>query len=192
MGMAYAEQTYEGHTVYQPAGDLTAVAPSVAVLDQGEYVFGSPLTVEDAIVVDNGEADALGGPVRRSLAATEDGLVTLATTLPRERVAAFDARTGGLTRLGSLRAVAGSYDTAGETISLTARLRTNGTEAARDVTDVARGGLVIVASDVDNETVAGTLRAVTVERQGSDVVARVDLTEADLRAIARYYGLVGA
>lgn len=191
MDMEYAAETYEEHTVYQPADDVTAVAPSVAVLEEGEYVVGSPLTVEDAIAVRKGHADALGGPVRNALSSTDEGLVTVATTLPRERVANFDARTGGLTRLSSLRTVAGSYSTSGETISLGARLRTNGTEAARDVTDVARGGLAVVASDVDNGTVADTLRDVTVEREGRDVTLRVELTETELDSIARYYGLVG-
>jgi len=191
-GVEYETATVNGHTVYQPAIEDVARAPTIGVLADGEFVIGTPLSVDDAIAVAEGEADSLSGPVRSSLSGTGDGLVTGAAAMPREQIEAFDARTGGLTRLGSIRAVAGTYDTEGDVISITVRLRASGTEAAHDVTDVARGGVPIIASTVDNETVAKTLRAVTVDREGSTVTLRLETSPDALRTMARYYGLGGS
>lgn len=189
--VSYEERSISDHTVYQPAIDDVASAPTVGVLDEGEFVVGTPLAVDDAIAVANDNNGALGGPVRSALSATDDGLVTFASELPREEVSRFDARTGGLTRLGSIRVVAGTYDTSGDAVSMTVRLRANGTEAARDMTDVARGGVPILASNVDNETVADTLRSVAVERRGQTVTLTLETTPEKLRTIARYYGFGG-
>lgn len=198
-GVEYDQGAIDDVALYRPpddavvgAGGVSTRPPTVAVLANGEFAIGTEAAVADAVAVAGGDAEALDGALRRTYVATEEGLVTAAIDVSPEWIAEFDARTQGLTRLGSVDVIAGAYDATEQAHRLRLRLGTNGTEAARDVTAFTRGGLPVVASRLDDETAASLLTDVAVEREGTDATLRVETTVDDLREIAAHFGLGGA
>lgn len=187
-GTTYSRSDAGEATVYRPGSEPARRAPAIAVLDDGEFVLGTELAVEDAVAVANGDAEAVDGPLKGTFAATERGLVTVAARVPRERFDGLSDRMQELTRLESVRVVAGAYDATADGIEFRGRLRTNGTEAARDVTDLARGSLPLASGRLDNDTAAAMVESIEVERDGRDVRLALRTTTSELRRVAARYG----
>lgn len=190
-GARYAETTVGDATVYRPNESGGVRAPTVAVLGEGEFAIGTEGAVADAVAVANGQASGLQGTLRKTLADTEDGLVTAAARIHRDRIVSAFPRLGEYTRLGNVQVVAGAYDTTGDGVVLRGRLRTNGTAAARDIAGMTRSGFTLATNRIYNETTVSVLEAVDVEREGRDVTLSVETTVPELRRVAAYYGLVG-
>jgi hypothetical protein len=182
--------TYRGQTVYQPADGESGTW--LGVLGDGQFVLGSERAVKRSVDVATGDTGGLDGRLRSTYDASEDGLVIVVARVPAEQVPDAAGQAVDLTRYRQVTVVAGSYYTTDTGAGVEVRLRTNATEAARDVEDVTAGGLAIIRGTVSNETVETNLRAVEITREETTVVLRYERSVNGIEALVRYYRGLGA
>jgi len=182
--------TYREQTVYRPADGESGTW--LGVLGDGQFVLGNERAVKRSVDVATGDAAGFGGRLRSTYDASEDGLVTVAARVPAEQVPDAAGRAVDLTRYRQVAVVAGSYYTTDTGGGVEVRLRTNSTEAARDVEDVTTGGLAILRGTASNETVEANLRAVEVTREEATVVLTYERSVSGIEALVRYYRGLGA
>ncbi|WP_435178231.1 hypothetical protein [Halorussus sp. AFM4] len=173
----WTESSYKGHTVYKSEPESEYRDPSwFAVLGDGQFVAGQPTAVKDAIDVDEGDADSLGGSVREAYdGLRDDALVAFAADVPRERIPEQSVERASqrapvdYSVFTSIDLVSGAYYTSSDGLGVTVNMRATSADAAKDVNDVTQGGISFASGTVSNETVKQGLRDVEVSRDGSTV-----------------------
>jgi len=138
------ESEYEGKTVYEQGGNAT-----VGVLGSGRFVLGVGDAVEDAIDVDNGDADAISGSFRDAYAGTT-GSIRFASAVPASRVPTTGEQAGiDLQPLSDAEYASGSFGEDGSDRRLELTLHAGDEDDADDIESVLDGGLVVVEDRVD-------------------------------------------
>ncbi|WP_424019033.1 hypothetical protein ACOZ4N_06060 [Halorientalis pallida] len=166
IGGSARERTYGGRTLYLPDSDDTGAV--VASLDGGRYALGGLGAVRDAIDVERGETDPVGGTVRTQYEATRDALVRFGATVPSavrvtpsgEALSNVTAAHGSITG-GESSQLRVNAATAGGTNSVASTLRARIDEIGADIA---------ANPQVDANRVLGeVVDATTVETDGSTV-----------------------
>lgn len=172
-GAAGSQRTYDGRPIYLPSAEGSGVV--VAPLDDRWYALGGLGAVRDAIDVQRGEADPIGGTVHAQYEATRDGHIRLGATVPR---AAQLFGTGENAALSTVTAVRGSI-TGGESSQLHVEAKTAAETESVATTVRTRiddlGADVATNPQVDaNRTLGAVVDATTVRTDGDAVVVSND------------------
>ncbi|WP_135364177.1 hypothetical protein [Halosimplex halophilum] len=204
---SYRNTTVDGVTVYKPEPreeeNVTTFGPPepdqwVAVLGDGEYVFGTEQAVADAVDVEVGDADPVDGDLRSAFDSTRDGYLRYAQTSQNVNVTQINRTMGQSTGLNvtayaeaynDLHITSGTYYIGedGETLGMESRIMTNSTDTARDVKDLAQGFVSIQAGAIQNETLESELRATEVTRDGTTVTVSRQTDIETAETLIRWY-----
>jgi len=210
----YVNTTVDGVTVYKPEAteeseeedEISFGAPEpeqwVAVLDDGEYVFGTEQAVNDTIQVAVGEADPVDGDLRSAYDDTKDGYFRYAQRSQNVNVTRINQTMGQRTGLNvtayaqaynDLHVTSGSYYLTDDGLGFQSRTLTNSTDTARDVQDLTQGFISIQAGAIQNETIENELRSTEVSRDGTTVtVTRETSMETAVKLIKWFGSALGA
>ena len=159
----------------------------MAVLQEGVFSFGQEGPVQSTVDVAQGDADALSGELREELDRVRDGYINFAVSIPEE---AFNNTIGGGPttpggqgeQFGAFReitVVSGSYYTEGDTMGLSANMRTGGAEDAQDISD-AIDGLVALGGMSMGENASAFLDPVETETDETTVIVTYETTVDEL------------
>jgi len=184
------ETTYNGQTVYRPAGDGDAATGQwIGVLGEGQYVFGTEAAVKETIDVTAGDGEGFGGRLQTGHENARDGLVTFAVRVPTDRIPEQVGAGPGieLTRYRQVAIVSGSYYSKTNGAGVELRLLANSTEAAQDVEDVTSGALATFKLTTGNESVEQNVDAIEVERDGTSVIISYEESIESIQALLRHY-----
>jgi len=206
-GTEYENTTVEGVTVYKPVDteedddEMAFGTPRpeewIAVLDDGEYAFGTAEAVNDTIQVAVGNADPVDGDLREAYDETRDGYVRYAQRSQNVNVTQINRTMGQRTGLNvtayaqaynDLHVTAGSYYVTDGNLGTESRIMTNSTDTARDVEDLTQGYLSIQAGAVQNETVEDELRSVEVTREDTTVTVSREMSVDTAVKLIRWFG----
>jgi len=182
---SYRSTTYNGATVNAPAN---ASNRYIGVLGEGQLVVGTQAAVRDTIDVSEGDADPVGGPLRRAYENTDNGTTRFATTASGRWVPA----SGGFLDTEAYRKLdtaSGTYYIDGGNAGLTVRLGASSKANAQTVAQATRGATVIGQRTIENESVAAALESVNVTREGETVTVRYRQPLGAFQRTVRYlYG----
>ena len=205
----YVNTTVNGVTVYQPEATEESEAEDdirfgahepeqwVAVLDDGEYVFGTEQAVNDTIQVAVGEADPVDGDLRSAYDDTKDGYVRYAQRSRNVNVTRINQTMGQRTGLNvtayaqaynDLHVTAGSYYLTDNGLGFESRTLTNSTDTARDVQDLTQGFISIQAGAIQNETIEDELRSTEVTRDGTTVTVTRETSMETATKLIKWFG----
>lgn len=205
----YVNTTVNGVTVYQPEAteesdeddEIGFGAPEpeqwVAVLDDGEYVFGTEQAVNDTIQVAVGEADPVDGDLRSAYDDTKDGYFRYAQRSQNVNVTRINRTMGQRTGLNvtayaqaynDLHVTAGSYYLTESGLGFQSRTLTNATDTARDVQDLTQGFISIQAGAIQNETIENELRSTDVSRDGTTVTVTRETSMETAVKLIKWFG----
>ncbi|MFB6174104.1 MAG: hypothetical protein ABEI39_05615 [Halobacteriales archaeon] len=206
----YVNTTVNGAIVYQPAEseneseeERTFGPPEpeqwVAVLGDGEYVFGTEQAVNDTIAVEYGDAEALDGDLREAYDDTRDGYVRYAQRSQNVNVTRVNRTLGrqtGLNVTAYAEAYNGLYITSGsyyitddgDALGFQSKTLTNSTDTARDVADLTQGFISIQAGAIQNETIEEQLRATEVTREDTTVTVTREVPVDVAEKLIRWFG----
>ncbi|WP_436927421.1 hypothetical protein [Halosimplex amylolyticum] len=207
----YENTTIDGVTVYQPVenesedeDELSFGPPEpeewIAVLDDGEYAFGTQQAVNDTIAVAVGDADPVDGDLRSAYEETrDDGYVRYAQRSQNVNVTRINQTMGQRTGLNvtayaeaynDLHVTSGSYYIADDKLGVESRILTNSTETARDVADITQGFISIQAGAIQNETLETQLRSTNVTQDGTTVTVSRETPVDTAAKLVRWYGSI--
>ncbi|WP_164471514.1 hypothetical protein [Halosimplex salinum] len=203
----YENTTVEGVTVYKPVeneteeDEMTFGAPDpeewIAVLDDGQYAFGTDEAVNDTIQVEVGNADPVDGDLRTAFEETRDGYVRYAQRSQNVNVTRINQTMGQRTGLNvtayaqaynDLHVTAGSYYLTEDSLGFESRTLTNSTDTARDVEDLTQGFISIQAGAIQNETIENELRSAEVTRDGTTVTVTRETSVETAEKLLRWFG----
>jgi hypothetical protein len=176
-GRTWTQTSYNGHTVYEsePQSEFQDRV-WFGVLDDGQFVMGTPEAVKETIDVTEGDQQPVDGDLRSQYdRLRDDALVAFAADVPRDRIPeetvdrAAEQAPIDYTAFTSVDVVSGAYYTSSGTVGVTVNMQATDADAAKDVHDVTDGGISFASGTVSNETVKEGLRDVEVARDGSTV-----------------------
>lgn len=152
------ETSYKDQTIYT-AEDSSVRGDTVAIgiLDDGQIVFGDEQSVESAIDVAVGDADALSGDLRSEYDhATENGLVAIVSEVPEDLVPEQGGPDGvDISVFESVSVVSFEYYTPDGAVGLNTRFLTDSNSNAEDIQSVIDAALVTFGdtgfAEVDDE-----------------------------------------
>ncbi|WP_276249635.1 hypothetical protein [Haloarcula rara] len=184
----FSELDESGTVVYKPESDG---APWVGALGSGRVAVGTEGAVYDAVEVTNGEAAALGGPLRDAYTDTREGPVRFASRLPEPTeneavpagVGGDDGQSIDVTPLDDVRTLAGTVYRNGDVRGLETTLSAADTAAARDVASLVRELRDRAASELRDTEVADVVGGLSVDRDGATVTASVSRTVDELESL---------
>jgi len=183
---SYQSTTYNGRTVYAPAN---ASNRYIGVLGEGELVVGTQAAVRDTIDVNAGDAERVGGPLRRAYENTDNGTVRFATTAPGRWVPGEGGGFLDTEAYRKLDTASGTYYIDGGDAGLTLKLGASSRPNAQTVAQATRGATVIGQRTIANESVATALDSVNVSREGETVTVRYRQPLGAFQRTVRYlYG----
>jgi len=163
--------TYRDRPLYE-SGDA---GPSLGVIDDGSYAFGTPPAVRAAMDVDAGILDPVDGDLRRRLAATRSLPFGAAARVPDE-LPFGTAGIGGMVDPGqfvALTSVTGKAYRDDDGVGAVVRLHAESAADAEDVKATVDGALAGARSLTADGDTREALGAVTVDRSASTVVVEV-------------------
>jgi len=203
----YENTTVEGVTVYKPAendtedDEMSFGAPDpeqwIAVLDDGQYAFGTDEAVNDTVQVAVGNAEPVDGDLRTAFEGTRDGYARYAQRSQDVNVTRINQTMGQRTGLNvtayaqaynDLHVTAGSYYVTDDSLGVESRTLTNSTDTARDVEDLTQGFISIQAGAVQNETIENELRSTEVTRDGTTVTVTRETSIETAEKLLRWLG----
>lgn len=183
----YTQTTYGGKTVYRPVEEPEfGTADWMAIIGDGQFVFGSEQVVKDTIDVVNGDEDSFDGQLRTAYDETRDGLVTFATTVPSEQIPDSSAAQVDVSQYRAVQTVTGVYYTSSNAAGFETRMTATDTERARDVADVTDGAISIATGYTENATAKESLRSITVEREDDTVVVSYEESVDSVEELVEY------
>ncbi|WP_136718022.1 hypothetical protein [Halorientalis salina] len=157
------ESEYEGNTVYEQSGNA-----GVGVLGSGRFVLGTEDAVEDAIDVDNGDADAVSGSFRDTYAGTE-GSIRFATAVPESWVpSSSDGAEIDPQPISAAKYASGSFAENGSDRTLELTFHAGTEDDAEDIESVVDAGRVLAEDRV------GGLSDEEIEPEMESVVADLE------------------
>jgi len=179
----YQSTTYNGQTIYAPAN---ASNRYIGVLGEGELVVGTQAAVRDTIDVSVGDAESVDGPLRRAYENTDNGTVRFATTAPERWVPSDSGSFLNTEAYEKLDTASGTYYIEGGDAGLALQLGASSTPNAQTVAQATEGAAVIGQRTVENESVAASLDAVNVTREGETVTVRYEQPLGAFQRTVRY------
>lgn len=185
----YEAGDYEGVSVYRPAGEMPEFASTtwIGVLGDGTFVVGTPDAVEDAIDVDQGNADPLSGDLKKAFRNARGGYVKTASRVPGSEIPDDDVSVGpGSVNTGPFKdvdIVTAAYYTTGNSLGAEVTLLAESESAAGDVADVIDGVVSLGSGTIENEEMESALRDVEVTQDGKRVVVRFEDSVEDITAV---------
>lgn len=181
----FTETSYKDQTVYtvedsSVRGDTVALG----ILDNGQLVFGDEESVESAIDVAVGDADALSGDLRSEYdQATADGLVVIVSEVPDDLVPEQGGPSGvDVSVFESVSVVSFEYYTPDEKIGLNTRFLADSSSDAEDIQSVIDAGLVTFG-DTGFEEVDDEIDKIQTEQDGNVVSVTHEGDLDDIEAI---------
>ncbi|WP_415381001.1 hypothetical protein [Halosimplex sp. TS25] len=208
----YENTTVDGVTVYQPVenesdeeDELSFGPPEpeewIAVLDEGEYVFGTQDAVNDTIDVAAGDAESVDGDLASAYEETrDDGYLRYAQRSQNVNITEINRTMGQQTGLNvtayaqaynDLHVTSGSYYIAeDDTLGFESRILTNSTDTAQDVQDITQGFISIQAGAIQNETLEDQLRSTNVTRDGTTVTVTRETSVDTAVTLIKWYGSI--
>lgn len=183
------EETYGDATLYvSESGDGESV---LAALGDGTFAAGDRSAVESVVDVRAGDADALGGDLKRAFEDTEDGYVRFAMATPSDGEASEDIASEApmdASALENVEYVSGSFATGNGNVTTTMHLVAGSESGAQQTYDLVDGALSLYSSMGDGEA-QSALDAVSVERDGETVtVTHTDTVENVQKQVEALYG----
>ncbi|MFC7194817.1 hypothetical protein ACFQL4_09425 [Halosimplex aquaticum] len=205
----YVNTTIDGVTVYKPVQNQTeedevSFGPPepeewIAVLDDGQYAFGTQQAVNDTIEVYAGDANPVDGDLRTAYDETRNGYIRYAQRSQNVNVTRINQTMGQQTGLNvtayaqaynDLHVTAGSYYISEDKLGFESRILTNSTETARDVADITQGFISIQAGAIQNETLETQLRSTNVTQDGTTVTVSRETPVDTAAKLIRWYGSI--
>ncbi|WP_459192524.1 hypothetical protein [Halosimplex sp. J119] len=209
----YENTTVNGVTVYQPVeneneseeDDISFGPPEpeewIAVLEDGEYVFGTQHAVNDTIDVAVGDADSVDGDLASAYDDTrDDGYLRYAQRSQNVNITQINRTMGQSTGLNvtayaqaynDLHVTSGSYYIGeDDTLGFESRILTNSTDTAQDVQDITQGFISIQAGAIQNETLEDQLRSTNVTRDGTTVTVTRETSVDTAVTLIKWYGSI--
>lgn len=178
-GQSLDEQSYGDTTVYVQSSEFGADT-WLAPLGDGTYAMGTEAAVTDAIDVDNGEADPLGGDLRESITDLRDGHVKFATTMPASAGEAASGVPQADQMTQNVESAAGVYYTSGGDVGLELHVTGTDESGAESVKETVDGLLSFAAVGSSDDATSELIDAIDVEEDGRVVSLSFEYAAEDL------------
>ncbi len=182
-------EEYGGQTVY-----VSAEAEQdgrLVVFDDGTVVFGGGGAVYDVIDVRNGETDALSGDVLDAWNAARSGYVRFAFDVDPENLPEGEAQMAGA-NLENLQYTYGAMYPDGDVRGIEFNMQLGSETEAEDAVSLIENGLLMAASDAEDEQTREFIENTEVSADGATVTARNEVSVDKIVPVVREFvrGLV--
>lgn len=174
----------DGYTVYEPTGGVEAEDSWLAVLGDGTYVLGTERATKDVLAVSQGKMDPVGGEVRSSFDGTRDGYLRFATRVPGERIPSnLDDVDAG--KYSDVELLSGAYYAERNALGVEMTMHATNEASAENIRDETLGALKLFRAGLRNDELKESLRDVTIEQQGTDVVVTFENSADSIQEVLR-------
>ena len=187
------KEEYKGQELHTgPDGETT-----VAFLDSGEILIGSPETVRDTIDVMEGEAEALVGSLLDAFEDLEESLVRMSITIPAGILSEEGLLDGApfpgfnLDLFTEVQTIGLTFDKEGDGLSFSVALGYPDEEGAAGVVEAFEGLVTVFGAFSDDPELASLLDEIEISSSGSSATISYDATIDEVTAALESLGELG-
>ena len=187
------KEEYKGRELYTVHDGET----TVAFLDSGEILIGSPEAVRDTIDVMEGDAEALAGPLLDAFEDLGKPLVRMSIAIPAGTLSEKGLLDGApfpgfnLDLFTEIQTIGLTFDKEGEDLSFSVALGYPDEEGAAGVVEAFEGLVTVFGAFSDDPELASLLDEIEISASGSSATISYDATIGELTAALERLGELG-